>query len=166
MHLMSKNPRLFEENIKAIKLGKEVSFRVNGWTMLPFYRHYETIVTVRKDSYDVGDVVLYIDGKLCLHRIISKDHYGFKLQGDGQYHYSSKISQEAIIGRVIKFMCQGEEFDTSKKATQRKAKLWLGLKKLPGSRLYISQLRRHLSSTSVSVNPKTIKVSKSERHKY
>ena len=141
MRLMMRNPHFFKEVIEAIEQGQEVSFRVNGWSMLPFYFHDQTVVTVKKEPVNVGDVVLYKDGKITLHRIIEQKGEQFVIQGDGQYRHSSSVGPNAIIGKVIAYQQGDLIIDPNDEKIQRKVKRWLKLKRIPLSRKYLSYLR-------------------------
>lgn len=64
---------------------------VAGDSMLPTFRSGDVVVTVRRDGYDVGDVVAYRipDGEpgagvLVIHRIVARSEGRYVLQGDNK----------------------------------------------------------------------------------
>lgn len=58
--------------IEALKTNQSIHFKVSGTSMMPFFKHQETVVTLmRKESYQKNDVVLFKhQGLYRLHRII------------------------------------------------------------------------------------------------
>lgn len=145
MRKMLRDPKKFEDVINELKEGKEVSFLVNGWSMLPFFYHNQTSVTLKEDEVRVGDIVLYKDGRISLNRIIKIKGNQYILQGDGQFKHYAIICHEAILGRVIAFHHQNKQYAMSDSKLQRKMKWWLLVRNLPGSRKYIHVLRNRLS---------------------
>lgn len=142
MKRLNQNPYYFREVIETLEDGKEVNFKVNGLTMLPFYKHDETIVTVKQMPVAIGDVILYKDRRLKLHRIIGQTGQQFITQGDGQYQNTFLISIDAVIGKVIAYEHQQRRIDVSDPRHKRSVRLWLKVKNMPMSKLYIKYLRR------------------------
>ena len=102
--------------------GKKVEFIVTGQSMLPFYKHNKTIVTLKKAStYKKHDVVLFkYNNQYVLHRIIKIKHHTFILKGDGAFN-KEHANKEDILGKVIGFTTNGKVV----KAYKFKYKIWL-----------------------------------------
>ena len=58
--------------IEALKTNQSIQFKVSGTSMMPFFKHQQTVVTLkRKETYQKNDVVLFkYQGVYRLHRII------------------------------------------------------------------------------------------------
>ena len=108
--------------IEHLNQNQEVSFRIQGVSMMPFFRHQKTIVTLKKeDSYKRLDVVLFLyQDAYILHRIIKIENDTYYLRGDGSYRVE-KTTKEQIFGKVIHHETDG---NTTKKK-KKKVKLWL-----------------------------------------
>ncbi len=127
--------------IEFLNEGKSVRFKVSGHSMLPFFKHQKTIVTLNiKDNYKKYDVILYMsNGLYKLHRIIKVNDDHFIVYGDALKN-KEIIYQKDIIGYV--------EFHTGKKRNIYyknnwylfKVKLWILLK--PFRRFLIKGLRK------------------------
>ena len=142
---MLRDPHKFGDVMAELKMGKEVSFLVNGWSMLPFFCHDKTLVTLKDEKVNVGDIVLYIDGKISMNRVIKILDNQYILQGDGQFRHSSSVCDEAILGKVIAFNHKNKDYAINDSKLQKKMKAWLLVKKIPGSRHYIRFLRKRCS---------------------
>lgn len=60
------------------------------------------IVTHRKASYRIGDVILFESGSSTVtHRIIEVTDNGYRTQGDANNVPDGEIRREAVIGKVI-----------------------------------------------------------------
>ncbi len=57
---------------EALKTNQSIHFKVSGTSMMPFFKHQQTVVTLmRKETYQKNDVVLFkYQGVYRLHRII------------------------------------------------------------------------------------------------
>lgn len=81
--------------------GKVCSFKVKGVSMWPFYKDNKTTVTLKKDTYQKHDVVLFkYESRYVLHRIIKIKDNEVTLQGDGAI-LKEVINEKQIIGKVI-----------------------------------------------------------------
>lgn len=76
-----------------------------GASMEPTYHRGDLVVTVRMDSYRIGDIVSYKKphGKnTILHRIVGGDALGFVLKGDNnQSSDSTNPTADEVIGRAV-----------------------------------------------------------------
>ncbi len=87
-----------------LNLGKTVSIKVKGNSMLPFFIDDKTLVDLKKDnSYKKYDVVLAkYHNKYVLHRIIKIKDDKITLRGDGNLS-KEIIGLNNIYGKVISF---------------------------------------------------------------
>ena len=85
-----------------LNLGKTVSIKVKGNSMLPFFIDDKTLVDLKKDnSYKKYDVVLAkYHNKYVLHRIIKIKDDKITLRGDGNLS-KEIIGLNNIYGKVI-----------------------------------------------------------------
>ena len=80
------NNRIIEEAIKFVSEGTEVTFPVNGVSMLPFIvGGRDSVVLVKPETPQAGDIVLaWVDvSHYVIHRIISIAGDEVTLMGDG-----------------------------------------------------------------------------------
>lgn len=101
--------------------GQTVEIKVRGHSMLPFYRHEKTVVSLKKkDDYVVNDVVLFkYQDQYILHRIIKIKNDLYHILGDGSFTVHV-IRKEDILGYVLDFKTEGKEI----KNYMFKVKLW------------------------------------------
>lgn len=140
MRVTLQNPAFFEEVSQALKQGKEVSFRVNGWSMLPFYFHNETVVTVKDEPFEVGDVVLYQTHQIKLHRIVGMKDDVYVIEGDAQ-NESEVVEAKSILGKVVFYEHNKKRYYPNDPMLKKRVNRWLKVKKLPFTRLYLRTLR-------------------------
>jgi hypothetical protein len=116
------NHELISLMIEHLNNGQEVSFKINGNSMLPFFKHQKTVVTLKKfDVYKPYDVVLFLyDGTYILHRIINIEDGAYYLRGDGAYRIE-KVTLDNIYGKVIHHETNGK----TTKNYEKKVKWWL-----------------------------------------
>lgn len=116
------NQELVGLMIEHLNQNQEVSFRIQGYSMMPFFKHQKTIVTLKKESdYHPLDVVLFLyENAYILHRIIKIKDGLYYLRGDGAYR-TETASKDQIYGKVIHHETEGK---TTKNYT-KKVKLWL-----------------------------------------
>lgn len=116
------NQELIGLMIEHLNQNQEVSFRIQGVSMMPFFKHQKTIVTLKKeDSYKRLDVVLFLyQDAYILHRIIKIENDTYYLRGDGSYRVE-KTTKEQIFGKVIHHETDGK----TTKNYDKKVKLWL-----------------------------------------
>jgi len=116
------NQTLIGLMIEHLNQNQEVSFKIQGHSMMPFFKHQKTIVTLKKEaSYHKFDVVLFLyQDSYILHRIIKIEDDTYYLRGDGSYRIE-KVTKEQIYGKVIHHETNGK----STKNYERKVKVWL-----------------------------------------
>src|SRR5690606_39190779 len=105
-----------------LNLGQEVELKVMGNSMLPFYKHDQTIVTLKKaESYQKLDVVLFeYEGHTILHRIIKIKGDNYVIRGDGAFR-KEIVTKDKIFAKVIRFETPGK----NSKNYNYKVKVWL-----------------------------------------
>jgi len=110
--------------------GKIVSFTVKGNSMLPFFKHEQTIVNLTKKSeYKRYDVILFKYHQLIkLHRIIAIKDDDVMASGD-YISQIENIKNDDILGYVQSFKNK-HEIQSSSKRYLFKVKVWLMIKKL------------------------------------
>ncbi len=86
--------------------GGELSLRITGESMVPFYRHGRTTVILRREegrSPRRGDVVFFLrgDGTPVLHRVLRVGRGSLTVGGDGQ-RCTEVICLEAVLARVVR----------------------------------------------------------------
>ncbi len=101
--------------------GQTVEIKVRGHSMLPFYRHEKTVVSLKKkDDYVVNDVVLFkYQNQYILHRIIKIKNDFYHILGDGSFTVHV-LGKEDILGYVLDFKTNGKQI----KNYMFKVKLW------------------------------------------
>jgi hypothetical protein len=127
--------------IEFLNEGKSVLLKVSGHSMLPFFKHQQTIVTLsKKEIYEKYDVILYLShGLYKLHRItnIQKDH--FIVYGDALKD-KEIVYQNDVIGYVKYHQNKEKKIYYKNKSYLFKIKIWIILK--PLRRLLIKGLRK------------------------
>ena len=116
------NNELFMTEVNSyLNSGQTVEIKVRGHSMLPFYRHEKTVVSLKKkDDYVVNDVVLFkYQDQYILHRIIKIKNALYHILGDGSFTVHV-IRKEDILGYVLDFITEGKEI----KNYMFKVKLW------------------------------------------
>jgi signal peptidase I len=95
------NDLLIEEMASLLDEGIEVTFKVKGHSMWPFYQHDKTNVTLKRTPVKRLDVVLARhQNRYVLHRILKVKSDYLVLRGDGAV-LKETITREDIIGTVI-----------------------------------------------------------------
>lgn len=129
---------LFLQSIdELLKEGKTVEFKVKGNSMLPFFKHEKTIVTLEKSkNYKKRDVVLakYNDLVL-LHRIIKIKNNIYTLRGDGLIS-KEYVKINDVYGKVISFKTNDKKI----KFYKTKVLVWLLLR--PIRRLLLKFIKK------------------------
>ncbi len=92
--------------LRTLPDGGEVGLWVSGESMVPLYRHRETLVTLRREVTRPvcrGDAVLFLrsDGTPVLHRVVRVSDRGLRVGGDGQ-RWTELISPTQVLARVVK----------------------------------------------------------------
>ncbi len=98
------NKAFFSPLIEFLNEGKAVELTVKGHSMLPFFKHEKTQVTLKKQpQYKHLDVVLaYDENRYVLHRIIKIKGDTMTLKGDGAFS-KEVVSVHDIFGKVITY---------------------------------------------------------------
>lgn len=118
------NHELINLMIEHLNQGQEVSFKISGNSMLPFFKHQKTIVTLKKEEdYKRYDVVLFsYEDTFILHRITAIKDDTYYLRGDGSYRIET-VTKDNIYGKVIHYETNGK----TTKNYENKVKWWLFL---------------------------------------
>lgn len=133
------NDILIPEIASLLDEGREVSFRPEGNSMLPFFRGGKDTVVLRKQpQVKVGDIVLApYKGRYVLHRIIKADGDRLTLMGDGNLSGTEHCRAADVIGTVVYIEKEGK----GRKAPGS-GRLWRAL--LPFRRILLGIYRRIL----------------------
>jgi signal peptidase I len=111
---------------EALKINQKATFKVSGNSMLPFFKHQETTVTVEKmtRSLKKWDVILFrVKDQYILHRIVKIKNQEIICQGD--YLFSKEVIKlDDVIGIVESFETKGKVIDVNQKRYLIKVKLW------------------------------------------
>ncbi len=98
------NQAAFELVCQLLAEGREVILRVEGESMLPFFRSgcRIRILPIRNDELKPGHIVLgrTVSGHFVIHRILHIDAENILLQGDGNLRVTENIPRERIYGYV------------------------------------------------------------------
>lgn len=101
---ISDNKTMFGIARELLAEGQSVTIRVNGQSMLPFFRSGSTVLIrpLREGDLVRGHVVLgQTDAGACvIHRILSVDQTHVTLLGDGNYLGTEVIPRERVYGIV------------------------------------------------------------------
>jgi phage repressor protein C with HTH and peptisase S24 domain len=99
--------------MEALKTNQSIHFKVSGTSMMPFFKHQQTVVTLmRKETYKKNDVVLFkYQGMYRLHRIIKIQDKEVIASGDNLLS-KERFEASDIIGYV-------ESFELKKKIGSR-----------------------------------------------
>lgn len=98
---------IIDEAIRLVEDGVDVTFPVNGRSMLPFIiGGKESLVLVKPACLNVGDVVLaFVDGnRYVIHRIVKISGDDIVLMGDGnlaQREFCKRPDVKALANYVI-----------------------------------------------------------------
>ena len=117
--------------------GRTVRFTPLGNSMLPFIRGgRDNVVLCKKDSVEVGDIVLVrLQGRYVLHRVIGLDGEKVTLMGDGNISGTEECTLKDVMGTVTEI---GRGNKTVKPG---KGRLWRALKPV---RRYILAIYRRI----------------------
>ncbi len=97
------NEVFLEEVGSLLDEGREVSFTPLGSSMLPYIRGGRDSVRLqKKDSLEVGDIVLVrLQGRYVLHRIIALEGEKVTLMGDGNIVGTESCRRSDVMGTVV-----------------------------------------------------------------
>jgi len=117
--------------IDFLNEGNTVQFKISGNSMLPFFKHKKTVVTLnKKNKYTKYDVILYstLTGYK-LHRIIDEKEDCFIVYGDALTD-KELIYHKDIIGFVEYHNNKRKAIHYRDKWYLFKLKIWISLKPL------------------------------------
>lgn len=104
------NEDFFPDVIKVLNAGDTSTIPVKGFSMLPYIKGMRDWVELqKKDSYVVGDIVLFRQGeRYVMHRIIRMEEERVIIQGDGVARNVEIVRPSAIFGKAIKIYPDGD----------------------------------------------------------
>jgi nitrate reductase beta subunit len=110
--------------IEALKTNQSIRFKVSGTSMMPFFKHQQTVVTLmRKETYQKNDVVLFkYQGMYRLHRIIRIEDKEVIASGDNLLS-KEWFKASDIVGYVESFELK-KKISSQDKAYRLKVFLW------------------------------------------
>lgn len=84
------------------KIKKPFNLTVEGISMLPILHAGDTIAICRKDSYEIGDILVffYKQNELLVHRLLKIEKNRYFCKGDNAFRLED-ISEDQIIGAVL-----------------------------------------------------------------
>lgn len=131
------NEVFLEEVGSLLDEGREVSFTPLGSSMLPFIRGGRDSVRLqKKESLQVGDIVLVrLQGRYVLHRIIALEGEKVTLMGDGNIVGTESCLRSDVMGTVVAIQKGKRE------VIPGKGKFWRAIKPF---RRYILAIYRRL----------------------
>lgn len=120
-----------------LREGREVEFRPKGSSMLPFIRgDVDSVVLVRKDSVEAGDIVLARVGtRYILHRVIRVEGEKITMMGDGNVRGTESCTAADVLGTVVQIVRP-----SGKARTPGKGRLWKAIR--PVRRYLLAIYRR------------------------
>lgn len=110
----------------SLARGQDVILRVQGTSMLPFFRHQKTLVTIAPAStYTVGDIVLAQTAHhpLLLHRLVQMKGDQLILKGDA-LRQKELITPSDVIGKVIRYETNNRVTEVNSSRYRRHVRLW------------------------------------------
>lgn len=121
--------------------NQSVKFKISGTSMLPFFKHQETLVTLeKKDVYNKYDAVLYqANDAFILHRIIKVDREFYLSCGDALKKIEL-VDKNNVLGYVSMFENKGKIINSNNKTYMFKVKTWYYLK--PFRHLLLKLIKR------------------------
>lgn len=95
--------RFLTGNPNAMLFGRTVAVVISG-SMEPSINEDDLVWVVKRDEYQVGDVVMYVaqNGMSITHRIIDVRVNGYVVQGDANKTADPPITKDQVVGRVEK----------------------------------------------------------------
>ena len=84
------------------KIKKSFELIVSGTSMLPVINEGESISICGKDTYDIGDIIVFIykQDELIVHRLLDIKENRYFCKGDNSFELE-EIEGEQIIGAVL-----------------------------------------------------------------
>ena len=88
-------------NPNATPFGGSVAIVISG-SMEPTIYENDIVIAVKRDEYQVGDIVMYTaqNGMSITHRIIDVRLTGYVVQGDANPLADPPITHDQVVGRV------------------------------------------------------------------
>lgn len=126
--LIVSNNLLFDEIVRLLEEGRQVSILAKGNSMLPFIRGGRDSVLLEKapDDLQQGDIVLFkTGGRYILHRIFHIDGDNVTLMGDGNLAGREHCRRKDVVGKVVRILPPGRKaIDCNTPFERKKAVLW------------------------------------------
>lgn len=84
------------------KIKRPFELTVSGVSMLPVLHEGDTISVCRKDSYEIGDILVffYKQEELLVHRLLKIEKGRYFCKGDNSFRLED-ISEDQILGSVL-----------------------------------------------------------------
>ncbi|BCR35467.1 hypothetical protein [Mariniplasma anaerobium] len=126
---------------ELLEHNQSVKFKISGTSMLPFFKHQETLVTlIRKDAYKKYDAILYqVNDAFVLHRIIKVDREFYLTCGDA-LKTIELVDKSNVLGYVSMFEYKDKLIHSNDKAYMFKVKVWHCVK--PFRRILLKLIKR------------------------
>ncbi len=84
------------------RAGRPVTISVTGHSMQPLLRAGDQITVQRQETYQIGDILVfvYLDGSLLVHRLVRREGETLFCKGDNAFRLEPLL-QRQVIGRVV-----------------------------------------------------------------
>lgn len=124
---------MMEEIALLIKEGKSVSITAKGYSMNPFIRHMEDILTIGpwQDSdlkRGTAALVRTTKGEYVFHRIVKRDGKNLILEGDGNIGLKEKATTEGVIGIMHNITRGGRKYSAESLCWKTYSWIWMVLR--------------------------------------
>ena len=121
---------MMQEIQKLISEGKTVSITAKGYSMNPFIRHMQDIITIgpwKDDDLKRGTAALVQtdSGNYVFHRIIRRDRETIILEGDGNVGLTEKATVNNVIGIMHGITRNGREYTSKSLLWKTYSFIWL-----------------------------------------
>lgn len=96
------NPNFLQKILFAnLRTGREMTITVTGVSMEPTMREGDSVTVRRADTYDVGDVLVFLyKGELLVHRLLKIENGKYFCKGDNAFRLED-MPIESIAGKVM-----------------------------------------------------------------
>ena len=134
---------IMDEAIRLVDEGVEVTFPVNGRSMLPFIvGGRDSVVLIKPSALKRGDVILarVENGHFVIHRIVDIAGENVTLMGDGNLCLREHCKVNDVRAKVTHVVCGKKRISLESRRQQVKAKIWFWL--LPVRRWLLAIYRR------------------------
>ena len=138
------NEVLLGEVAAVLRDGREAVIIPSGNSMLPFIRGGVDRVAIRRQAdVAVGDIVLVkIDGRYLLHRVVAREGDALTLMGDGNLVGMEHCTLADVIGTVTEIIRP-----SGRRRTPGRARLWRLLR--PFRRYLLAIYKRLFKTNSI-----------------